>query len=194
MSVNGFIPTFFRLDPPVPYPTNFHRGPRLVNGKEILDRSPLDEWWIGASKETEEKKSADEYWKDIFGMPLNKRLNMGTCKGQTSPDECIGFLIGRINYKNDKLMADQFKKLAVNSLHNSPRVSPAYNKALVNLNKLKSTGRIDHALKLAANIWEMADLVYPKQRDVFIPIFAKCLVLLDLSEDAIELLKQYKRS
>jgi hypothetical protein len=188
---NGVLARFNRLNPPIPYQVKMHRGPRVVDGDAILMRLPMEKWWIGASKDTEEKKSADEWALDTFGMTLNHRLHVGECAGVSRADEAISILVSKVQW--NKRIISYFGELTSNKVQELPRVAPMYSRLHEHLLKYERGHAIGELMGVQATVWNIAYTIPPGKRSKYIPDLARILVLMNLYKDAAVMLDMFSK-
>ena len=183
-SENGALARFVRINPPVPYPAKFHRGPRIVDGDAILSRLPLSHWWAGSSKDTEQKKSADQFALDTFGMTLNRRLTIGECRGSGARDidEALAIVTSQVTWNPDA--ARWFASVTRNKIQELPRIAADYSKLHEALLYAQKTRRVDHLVNAQAAVWRIAYNLPPRRRGEFIPDLSRILIRLGMTKDA----------
>lgn len=188
-SKDGALACFNLINPPIPYTAKPHRFPRTVNHWMVLARAPQDEWWFGASKQTEIKKAGDEWAFDTFGMTVAKRLAGGECAGTRDADEALAVLVNRVSYNN--ATTNVFKAITKDGIQEIPRVTVYYHQLHQALMDYANNKVVAHLMEAQAAVWRMAYMVPPKKRDVYIGNLARILVLLGLVKDAAYMLQTF---
>jgi hypothetical protein len=192
-SPDGTLALFNQLNPPIPYQVKLHRGPRIVDAHAILARAPMDKWWLGNSQETEEKKSADEWSLNTFGMTIQKRLNTGETYGVKSADEAMAILVSKLQLNlNDSRLADYFRQLTLNNVQELPRVDAHYSSLQEHLVLYGATHTIGELMGAQAAVWRIAYNLPPSKYQQVVPNLTRLLVLMNLPRDAIALQKMFR--
>lgn len=179
----GSSPVFTLIVPPVPYQVPVHRGARLVDDQAILERLPLEEWWVGASGRTEEKKRGNAFWVDLFGLTVDKRVGEGVCSAVESPEEVLATIAGRIKW-NTNLVA-LFRELTKAHAQDMPNAAIHFDAIRTHLVEYTENEKVDSLVKVQAKVWGLASKTPKKYRDVVLPVLERMLILMDLSEDAL---------
>lgn len=179
---NGTLPMFVRLNPPVPYPVKLHRGPRLVDGDPILARMPMDSWWYGASRETEDQKKTDKWEEGVFGMTTIARLKGGVCANCQAAEEALGFLVGRVAW--DNRLVSLLRDMTIAEVHNIPGLAGHFDGLRREFKAYIETKRVDHLVLAQAEIWRLASKVPTNKREEVIPTLMRMLAVMDLAPDA----------
>jgi len=182
-SKEGSSPVFTLINPPVPYPVPVHRSWRLVDDQAILNRMPLEEWWVGVSESTEVKKRGDAFWVDLFGLPLEKRLGKGVCSEVDHPDEVLATIAGRVAW-NSGLVA-LFRNLTINEAQNMPNAAVHFDGIRTSMVEFTQTEKVDALVTLQSRIWQLAGVTKGKDRSNILPTLERMLILMGLTEDAI---------
>lgn len=182
-SKEGASPVFTLITPPVPYQVKQHRSWRLVDDYALLLRMPMEEWWVGSSGIAEEKKRGNEYWKDLFGLPIEKRKDHGVCANVRDADEILATLAGRVKW-NDKLVS-LFRELTKKSAQNLPNAALHFDRLRTSLVEYVDQRSVDALVNIQARVWDIGSVVPKKQRNSVLPVLERMLVLMDLAEDAL---------
>lgn len=181
-SPDGVLARFVRLNPPIPYPVKLHRGPRIVDAHAVLARLPMETWWAGASKDTEQKKSADAWAQETFGMTLHKRLETGECAGAKSADEAWATLAEQVRWSHR--LADYFRELTLEKVQELPRVTPHYDRLHEHLLRYADDQQVGDLMGAQAALWRIGFTLPPAKRPAIVPLLMRMLVLLNLPKDA----------
>lgn len=179
----GAAPVFTLIVPPVPYQVPVHRGARLVDDQAILQRLPMEEWWVGSSGKTEEKKRGDAFWVDLFGLPVEKRLGEGVCLDITSAEEVLATIAGKIKYNSG--LVNHFRELTIAEAQNMPNAAQYFDGIRTSLVAYTETEKVDHLVETQAKIWGLAGKTSKKQRNAVLPVLERMLILMNLPEDAM---------
>lgn len=183
ISEEGSSPIFTLITPPVPYQVPVHRGARLVDDQAILNRLPLDEWWVGSSGRAEEKKRGDAFWVDIFGLAVEKRLGKGVCLQVHTPEEVLATIAGQVKWNRD--LINLFRELTIAEAQNMPNAALYFDAIRTHLVEYTATQKVDALVKAQAKIWGLAGKTAKKQKDVVLPVLERMLILMNLTEDAL---------
>lgn len=191
-SPEGVLPPFVELNPPIPYDVPFHRSPRLVSSENVLAELPIAEWWTGSSADAEQKKRADEWAINIFGMTTAKRLDIGECAGM-DVENAIAHLTTTIEMRNLTSFTAIFKSLGLVEVNRFTKVSPHYETLHRSLVEFASTRKVDSLITMQAAIWRMAYGLPPQaeKRSEIISTLAGLLLVLGLKKDAVSLHKKF---
>ena len=186
-SPDGALARVVQIDPPVPTQRKPHRGPILVDGQKILARAPEDEWVVGASAKTVQKNRADDVWKEMFGLPLEKRLLIGDCHGMSSADEAYQHLLNSVQWNNHAVHC--LRQLAIEEIQNLPNVAPIYARIVRHIQDFALTRGTDpnHLVKVAAACWELFYAVPGRKRDKLTAV-AHLLAAIGLVKDGRQML------
>ncbi len=186
-SPNGVLARIVKIDPPVPMQRKPHRGPILVNGSKILDRAAEDEWVVGSSAKTVARNKADDIWREIFGMPLSKRLLVGDCYGIATADEAYSLLLEKVQFNKQALTF--LRQLALDEIQNLPNVAPAYARVVEHIQNYAITRGTDpvHLVRAAGACWEMFYAVPGRKRSKLTPV-ANLLASIGLVKDGRQML------
>lgn len=191
-SPDGVLQQFTPIDPPIPYPVKAHRVPRIVDKVAVLARLPLEDWWYGSSKETEQEKSANQWALETFGMTLAQRLKTGECYGLTGPDDAIALLASKITLTNRAKIVDLFRKLTHAKVQERPRTVQHYESLYENLAVfLGGEETIDRLMAAQAATWRIAYNTPPSEWVNVVTPLASILYLLNLKNDATALLEKF---
>jgi len=189
-SAEGTLLPFSLISPPIPYPAGVHRNARIVNGDAILEKLPLNEWWFGSSKATEDKKLGDAWAIDIFGMPIAKRIGMGECARVKTADDAMEVLVGKVKFDSKPLLS-HLRSLAENRVSEITRVALAYNKLHEHILAYTRTGDVRNLIHAQAAVWQIADRLPPSKRDQYTYDLAGILTRLGLVRDAGVLIRSF---
>lgn len=185
-SENGVLPMFTEINPPIPYSVQLHRSFRLVNAQAVLSRSPMDSWWIGASKDTEQKKNADAWAINTFGMTITKRLETGDCADAKDADEALAILVSKIKLDpNDNRLYSYFQQLSRSRIQELPRVAEHYASLHEHLVKYANTKNLGSLVGAQAALWRTAYTIQPSKRPTYVPYLVRFLMLMNLTKDAL---------
>lgn len=185
----GSSPVFTLLNPPIPYDVGVHRGARLVDDQAVLQRLPMEDWWYGASKETEIQKSGDEYWKTLFGMPLHKRLGRGVLAEVTKAEEGLTVLAGTVSYNHD--LVRWYRQLTIDDVQNLPGAAIHCDAIRNNLAEFTQSNQVGYLVKTQAHIWMLAEAVPVSKRKVVLPTLIRMLMLLGLRDDTALMARRF---
>jgi len=192
-SEDGTLMFFNEINPPIPYQVPVHRGPRLVEANAVLARKPMETWWYGASKDTEEKKLADQWSLQTFGMTLSSRLNIGVTADAKTAQEAVAILVNRIKpLGSSRRIIDHFRKLTIEKVQELPRVAEHYNRLHENLYEYFEKRTVNYLINVQASIWQIAFNLPPTRRTGVVEILAGFLALLNLGEDGMALYRLFK--
>ena len=191
-SPDGSIPLVTVLDSPIPVSTiKPHRGPLQVNGNNILDCKPEEDWFVGSSAETRQKNSAEVWEKELFGMTTVKRLKTGDLKGSKTAEEAIQTLEACVTW--DDRIDKSLRQLSLNRVNEFPGAAGPFAKLCNHVLAYRKQDAGTLALiQAVGDIWEMADHCHTRYRPFVIPHLASMLVLMGLTKDAIALKSAYK--
>lgn len=178
----GVVARFVPINPPIPYQVKLHRGPRLVSDNKILNRQPMNEWWVGSSKNTEVKKAGDAWAIDTFGMTLAKRLSTGVCAGAKTADDAVKILAQKVTWSNK--IVHWFGELSKRKFQEQPRCAEAYAALYDAMNAFISNQKMPDLLQFHAAVWRAAYNIPPSKRVDFIPVLIRMQILLGLPDDA----------
>jgi len=185
VSEDGRLALFTECHPPVPYQVKLHRGPRLVDAETVLDRQPMETWWMDSSAKTEEKKAGDAYFKEIFGMSLSKRLSVGECAGCRDASEALATLVSKIGMNpRDRRVGDLFRAMTRQRIEEIARVGAHYTVFHQRLSSYIADNQLDDLMGAQAALWRMAYAMPPRKWGEYIPFLVRFLALLGLSNDA----------
>ena len=188
----GILDRFTLINPPVPYQTKLHRGPRIVDGNAILERKDIKDWWAEGSKETEEKKAGNEWALDVFGMTVHQRLQIGECKGAKDSDDALSILVSKATLDpDDKRLVALFSELINGKIQEETRAVLPYSQFHENLVAYRKMPNVAALIKMQATTWLMAYGIPPNKLPVFIPTLMRILALLGLPKYALELNKTF---
>ena len=179
---SGVLARFTLINPPVPYQVKLHRGPRIVDGNAVLNRQPMNEWWEGSSKDTEQKKSGDQWALETFGMTVSKRLSVGECAGAADPDEALAILVSKIKWGNQ--IAHWFREMTRNKIQEVPRIVAEYSVLHEHLLKYTDNKQVGHLMQAQASLWRIAYSLPPTKRHLYIPFLMRILIVMGLAKDA----------
>mgnify|MGYP001816278305 CR=1 FL=1 len=182
-SEDGSSPVFTLIVPPVPYQVPVHRGSRLVDDQAILQRMPLEEWWVGTSGRTEEKKRGDAFWVDLFGLPVEKRLNEGVCIGVSDAEEVLATIAGKIKWNGN--LVSLFRELTIAHAQNMPNAARYFDGIRTSLVEYTERQTVDALVKAQSQVWGLAGITPKKHKDVVLPVLERMLILMNLPEDAL---------
>lgn len=188
-SENGVLAVFNLLNPPVPYQVPVHRGPRIVDAYAIIERKPMEDWWFGSSKSTEEKKAGDAWAEDVFGMTLAKRTSIGECEDALSADEALSMLVSNIRWNSNLLPL--FRNITKDKIQEIKRVDSHYTKLHEHLSSYTKTMKVDDLIGAQAAIWRMAYNLPPSRRQDYIPNLMRMLIVMNLKRDAIAMQRTF---
>ena len=191
-SPDGSIPLVTVLDSPIPVSAiKPHRGPLQVNGNNILDCKPEEDWFVGSSAETRQKNSAEAREKDLFGMATARRLRTGDLKGVKTAEEALQTLESRVTW--DDRIGVSLRQLTLNRANEFPGASGPFAKLCNHVLAYQKQDAGPLALiQAVGDIWAMAEHCHIRNRPFVIPHLASMLVLLGLTKDAIALKGAYK--
>lgn len=181
-SEDGTLARFVHINPPVPYPVKHYRGYKTVDGDAIMRREPLEAWWSGSSKDSEQKKSADQWAIALFGMTETRRRSVGECAGAKSVDEALAILVSRMVYNPG--VARFFGAITRNKIQEIPRVVADYSELHENLLLASRGGTVDNLVNAQAAVWRMAYSIPPSKRSDYVGDLARILHKLGLPKDA----------
>ena len=186
-SPNGVLARVVKIDPPIPMKRKPHRGPILVDGDIVLSRAPEDEWVVGASARTVAKNRADDVWREIFGLPLAKRLIIGDCHGLNSADEAYEHLLETVTFSKQALV--YLRQLALEEIQNLPNAATHYAKIVHHLQQyaLSKGTEPNHLVRAAGACWEMFYAVPGRKRSSLAPV-AYLLSAIGLVKDGRQML------
>jgi len=189
-STEGTLLPFSLISPPIPYPAAVHRNARIVNGDAILERLPLNEWWFGSSRATEDKKLGDAWAIDLFGMTVAKRIGMGECARAKTADDAMAVLAEKVRFDRTPLLA-HLRSLAANKISEVSRAALAYTRLHERLLEYTRTGDVRNLIHAQAAVWQIADQLPPTKRPAYIYDLAGILTRLGLIKDAGALLRTF---
>lgn len=169
-SPNGTLARIVKIDPPIPTQRKPHRGPILVDGAKIMARLPEDEWVVGSSAKTVERKRADEVWVDMFGMSLKQRLSTGECYGMKTGEEAYQHLMDTVKWSRKAV--DFFRQLAIQEVQNLPNVAPIYLRMTRTIQNYVRTRGADanDLVQIGAMCWEIYYAVPARKRSALTPL------------------------
>lgn len=185
----GVISSFIPIDPPIPYQVPSHRGPRIVDAFRVLDRQPIEDWWYGSSKDTEQKKNADQWALDTFGMTLHKRMSLGDCVGSKDADDALAKLVSKITDPSD--VSGYIRNLTLNKLQEIPRVMPYYERLVQSIASYYAEKTIDNLVTAQAAVWRIVYNIPPSKRKDYTRNLASILAALNLKRDAMSLITTF---
>lgn len=191
-SPDGVLDRFTLLHPPVPYNVKLHRTPRLVDSDAILERRPLEDWWVGSSQKTEEKKAGDAWALETFGMPITKRIEVGECQGAKTPEEALAVLVNQVKW--DNRIIKYFREMTISKVQEIALAAPAYNQFHENILRHTQTQTVGTLMGAQAALWRMAYAVPPSKRQTYIPNIARTLVVMGLTKDAAAMQHMFKET
>ena len=181
-SENGVLARFNRLNPPIPYQVNVHRGPRIVDAHKILGRRPMEEWWYGSSKETEQKKAGDAWALETFGMTMTKRLSTGECAGCADGEAALSVLAQKVKF--DPQIVYWFREMTRADIQEINRVAAPYNRLQEHMVRYAETHQVGELVGAQSSLWQMAYAIPPAKRQTYIPFIVRIVALMGLREDA----------
>lgn len=184
----GVLDLFTLINPPIPYPVALHRSPRLVQADAILERQPMETWWVGTSLRTEEKKNADEWAYEMFGMPVEKRVRIGDCEGVRGASEAVAVLAAAVSY--DTRIPRMFRTLTERNIQELPgKAVVYYNKLHTALVNYTENQQVSDLLTAQAAVWRLAHVIPPHTIGQFVPTLSTLLYLMGLRQDASVMLR-----
>lgn len=186
-SSNGVLARIVKIDPPIPMLRKPHRGPILVDGNVVLSRAPEDSWVVGSSAKTVERNRADEVWRDMFGMPLAKRLMVGDCYGLTSADEAYEHLLNTVDFNKQAL--NYLRQLALEDIQNLPNAAVNYANIVSHLQQYVLSRGTEpvHLVRAAGACWELFYAV-PNRKRTKLAAVAYLLSSIGLVKDGRQML------
>ena len=186
----GILPIWVSLHPPVPCADRPHRGPGLVDADMILAREPEEEWFVGSSKDYREKLRADQWSLEKFGMTTTLRLQIGECAGLAGVDEAMEHLIRTVRFDKYHVFP-AIEGLTFAEVHEVPRVALFYARLVEELTFYMEDRKAEHLVRMAAQVWRIAENAPPKLLPEIVPNLMRLLVTLGLTLDAMALRKRY---
>jgi hypothetical protein len=183
----GVFELFNIIDPPVSIHRGAHRGFLIVDGSKILRRMPEEEWYQGASKDTIEKKRADSWAIDTFGMTLTKRTSLGECEFAETANEAYSLL-------EDKVKITSTAPFALLELTNVgiEKYAPSSFASLVQSLKMYNLyGGSVHLIKATASTWRIMEEIPPSKRQDYRRPCMLMLASLGLAKDSLALGRIY---
>jgi len=189
-SATGIIPMFTLVIPPVPYASAFHRTPRMVDASVVLRRQPIEEWWVGASQETEDKRATKKISEKAFGMPVSRRLKVGICNRCTTVEEAFNKLCQTMRAPMSGVLETAFRNLALTKLPEYKYTAPLFVQLQEALVKSTKTTDVLPYIEMLAILWQLAYTVPPTMRKETIPSILSMMVSIGAVEDAMEIKKQ----
>ena len=189
-SPDGCLPATSEVDSPIPVNRKPHRGPLVVDGDLILGRQPEEDWYVGSSADTIQKKKADQVWLEMFGMTPAKRLETGDCTGLKSTDEAYGLLLTKVQWSNR--LATHLRNLTIVGVSEISNCALPFTQLVRNMQNAATTMEAADLVKVTASIWSLADAAPPKQREKVTRDLASMLACMGLQKDARDLLLRYK--
>jgi hypothetical protein len=157
-----------------------------------MERQPMETWWYGSSKNTEEKKSGDAWAKEKFGMTVTKRLATGECEGAKQVDEALAVLLTKVKLNmQDKRFVRALQGLAMEDAQELPRVLPHYDALLAAFQGYHKEQTVGRLIDAQAAVWRIAYNLPPTKRQSFIPNLIRLLVLLNLGKDAAAMQRMF---
>ena len=186
----GILPIWVSLHPPVPCADVIHRGPVLVDADIILARKPEEEWFVGSSKDHREKLRADQWSLEKFGMTTTLRLQLGECAKLSGVDEAMEHLIRAVRFNKHHVFA-AIEGLTFAEVHEVPRVGLFYATLIEELTFYMEDRKAEHLVKMAAQVWRIAENAPPKLLPEIVPNLMRLLVTLGLTLDAMAMRERY---
>jgi len=145
----------------------------------------MSDWWVGGSKDTEDKKDGDAWAIETFGMTLHKRLEIGECTGATGPDEALAILVTKVNLNlADKRVLTCFREMTRAKVQEIPRVTVHYEAFAEAITLFNGSKAIGDLMAAQAALWRMAYNLPPSKRTEYVPHLQRFLVLMNLRKDA----------
>ena len=183
-SGDGALPDYSVVESPIPVQRKPHRTPVRVDGDNILRRLPEDEWLIGTSARTSEKKRGIQWEVEMFGMPTAKRMRTGVCLGQSDAEACIRTLESHLVW--DQRATDVIRSMSMAGVAEIGEVSSDFAELIRAAQMFMLEGRqVSHLLTVAARAWSMAAKVKSRNTGIVIPLVADLLTLIGLGLDAV---------
>lgn len=183
----GALELFNIIDPPVPVHRKAHRGFLIVDGSNILNRLPEEEWYKGSSKDTLEKRRADSWAIDTFGMTLTKRLSLGECEFAETANEAYSILENKARVTNSVPVAIQ----ELSSIGVEKYAPSAFASLVQSLKMYYLYGESIHLIKAVAATWRIIEEIPPSRQ----PDYKKpCMLMLasfGLAKDSLALGRIY---
>lgn len=170
----GVLAPITLIDPPILVEGKQSRGYVIVNGDNILERMPEEDWFAGATKD---RKDKDRWSIETFGMPLERRRKIGVCKGFKTEEECVLALSNRAYYTSDLI-----KLVRVMGITGINDLAPSSYASLV------SAVQEADPLKTAASLHRMVSEAGRRKKQV-LPSVMVGLTKIGLIADCVDLAK-----
>jgi len=159
----------------------------MVNARAVFEHQPMEDWWSGSSRQTEEKKSGERWALDVFGMSVNQRLNTGECSEAHSIEEAVNILVDRIQY--NRRIVGAFRDLTETKIQEvSSRLNLEYNTLHQHLLRYTETQEVGELMGVQSALWRMAYKLPPTKRARHIRSLASFLFSLNLKRDGLAML------
>lgn len=189
-SEDGILAKFTRINPPIPYQVPVHRNARQVDGFAVLDRKPMNEWWLGGSQKAEINKQGDAWAIDVFGMPLAKRLSIGDCADAGDAEQALAVLLSKFRFNPYNKQVIRFlQELVHTGVNEMPKAAQHYTKLIASLQDYMHNPIVDNLMNAQAAIWRMVFTVKPSSRKEVLPNLMGLLASMGLTKDALEVAK-----
>ena len=187
-SEDGMLPDISEVSP-IPVNRKPHRGALIVKGDKILERAQEEDWYAGASADTQEKKKADAVALQIFGMTITKRLNRGDCKGVKTADLALAHLEEKVCWSSRVLQ--EIRQMSLEHVQEIPNCDAPFARLIRCVQDYTSQGNVLSLVKAAGQVWLLAEKCPPKRKGDVVKHCVVILALLGLMKDARELRQTY---
>lgn len=184
---DGVLEIFTVLDPPIPISRGPHRGFLVVDGSKVLEGKPEQEWYKGNSKDTIEKKRADAWALDTFGMTMTKRMSLGECAQSSSAQEAYDILERKVKFTSGLRVAlEEAQGKQIYKVAPAPFASLVQNLQVYQASKAKA-----NLVKAAACVWQIMETLPPSKQQDYKRLCMFLLASLGLALDSLALGRLY---
>lgn len=189
-AIEGVVPLWTSIHPPVLCEDRFHRGPVLIDGDRLLHGEQEANWFVSTSADHREKMRADEWAIEKFGMTSTMRLRTGECAGLKGVDEAMDHLLHTVKYSPGHYK-DAAAGLIISGLGDIPRALPHFRRFALEMERFRLESGAKELVSASAALWRMANSIPPSRRMEFIPHIMRMLVVFGLNKDALAMKERF---
>lgn len=185
-SADGILPMFVRLNPPVPYDNMPHRGPKYVDGAQILGRKPRGDWWIASTKKHEEGKAGKAWELETFGMTSGVRLKVGAGQDFKTLDSFYEWLYNSVTW--DDSIHRTLRRMTNMSIPDIGAITEHYAALIRHLQTYQDSLDRQHLVSALAAIWRIHRHCPADQKLRVYPQLSALCYYLNVKEDGFAIM------